>query len=229
MCDDDTDLLMQLDLNVANLNELAAVLDSRVVPGVIGVEGPPFAGKTTFATKLASRLGASLIPEHTDFDQYARDLALSPWPEDSVAATARQAHFYRVERKRTRVASEVLAQGLPVVMDRTTLSVVVYSLARAVTTRIAQSQGLRDLEILMKDTEVRFPQVLYLLQVPTSVLLQRSSQLAATGKPREIEPYLLLPSTLRILKYFYANITSRLRHCNVIVKSGFAVEPEFGG
>lgn len=226
---DDTGMLAEYGAGYTNLDNLAAILDARVVSGLIGIEGPPFAGKTTFATKLASELGAGLIPEHTDFDVGARKLALSPWPDDPAVAAARQAYFYQVERARAHEAMRLLGRGSPVVMDRTALSVVVYSLARATTIRMAQMPGFRDLDILIGEPEVRFPNVLYLLQVPEAVLLKRAQRLADTGKPREIEPFLLCPSTLRILNFFYADIASRLQHCNVVVKAGRTIVPESGG
>lgn len=219
----------EYDLDIVNLDELAAIFDSRILPGVIGVEGTPFAGKSTFATKLVAELGASFIPEHTDFDLQAGELALSPWPEDAAAATVRQAYFYQVERRRIETALEALSHGSSVVMDRTALSVVVYSLTRAATSGTVQKNELRDIDILLNDAGVRFPKVLYLLQTPTTIVLERARHLAAAGTPRAIEPFLLRPSTLQILNFFYVNITCRLRHCDVIIESGPASWLGFGG
>jgi thymidylate kinase len=210
------------------LDELASVLDSRVLSGAIGIEGTPFAGKSTLAAKLSSEFGATLIPEHTDFDLGARDLALSSWPNDPAVATARQAHFYRVERQRMEAAVKALAHGSSVVLDRTALSVIVYSLTRAVTDGESRISGLRDLDILLEDTGVRFPAVLYLLQVPVTVVLERARHLVATGTPRAIEPFLLDPTTLSLLNFFYTKISSRLRNCKVIVEGHSSITPDIG-
>jgi len=213
------DPLPDFDRDAGILDQLAAILDSRIVSGVVGVEGPPFAGKSTLARRLAAELGGSLISEHTDFDQHARELALSPWPEGSAAAAAeRQAYFYKVERHRNVAASKALAHGSPVVMDRTALSVVVYSLSRAATIGDFQAIGARDLGMLLNDSGICFPEVLYSLEVPTAVLLERARRLEDAGTPRAIEPFLLCPPTLLLLSAFYGEISRRFRRCKVIVK-----------
>ena len=222
----DASMSEKRDLDTTYLDELASVLDSRVLPGAIGLEGTPFTGKSTLAAKLVSDLNATLIPEHTDFDLRARDLALSLWPKDPAAAAARQANFYKVERQRIEAAVSALAQGSSVVLDRTALSVIVYSLTRAATDGTGGISKLRDLDVLLEDTGIRFPAVLYLLQVPVTVVIERARRLAATGSPRDIEPFLLRPMTLRLLNFFYTEISSRFRNCKVIVEGSSLVTPD---
>jgi thymidylate kinase len=208
----------------AYLDELAAILDARVVPGVIGIEGAAFAGKSTFAAVLAAETGATIIPEHTEFDPRAKALALSAWPDDSAAAFTRQRQFYLVERRRWEAVGKAVARGLRVILDRTALSVAAYSLARrASDTR--STGGFADIDLLREESGIGFPEILYLLRPPTAVLLERARWLAETGKPREIEPFLLLPSTLRLLNHYYDGVTSRLTRCIVVPKQPVADAP----
>ncbi|MEI6639516.1 MAG: hypothetical protein WCL46_07345 [Chlorobium sp.] len=205
------------DFDHSIFDQFAKIFDSRIMPGVIGLEGIPFAGKTTFAENLASTNGGIIIPEHTDFDLHARNLALSPWPENSTSAIARQNYFYFIEHRRAVAASYAVKNGSQVVMDRTALSVVVYSLTRAATGSCS-FKNIYDLKTISEDSGIRFPETLYLLLTPTDIALKRAMKLSDAGTPRSIESFFLDSQNLKLMNNFYEKITSRLHYCKVIIK-----------
>lgn len=112
------------------LDDVAALLNEYITPGLVGLEGPPYAGKTTMMHRLATEHGFKAVPEHLDFEPSLLALAHAPWPEDVEGMLARQHEFLRVEVARGRMAMAAADRGA--VMDRTIISVVGYLYARTI-------------------------------------------------------------------------------------------------
>jgi thymidylate kinase len=196
------------------ITRLAQCLDSRLLNGAVGLEGPPFAGKSTLVSMLASATGAVVVSEHTDFDPVMRTLALEKWPESVSDAVNRQRAFVEVELLRAGEADRIVQSGQVALMDRTALSVVIYSVARAVSD---DCKPLLDDAVHLSRTALRLPERLILLDADPTLLRERAARLIARGTPRPIESYLLLPDTLTRLRKYYALLATRVKRCHITV------------
>jgi thymidylate kinase len=113
------------------IRRLATVLRDNATRGLVGIEGAPFVGKSSFAARIAAEHNAWVIPEHTEFDDRARSLCSEKWPVDLTEALSRQQFMLSLDNERSRIVERGLSEARLVVLDRTFLSPIAYAVARA--------------------------------------------------------------------------------------------------
>lgn len=192
------------------LNDVVALLGRGRTPGLLGIEGLPYAGKTTLANRLAGRHGLLMVSEHTVFDPSLGHLARVPWPTDEESVLQRQREFLRVEARRSRVATA--SQG-GAVMDRTLISVIAHLYLR--TRRLQNGDGLLgrfldECAIEIDRGDIVIAQSLVFLPATPKLVLMLAQCAIRSGDQRMTEPFLLRRGVLADLYDFYRKLAVRL-------------------
>lgn len=192
------------------LNDVVTLLNRGRTPGLLGIEGLPYAGKTSLVNRLADRYGLVAVPEHTVFDPSLEHLARAPWPTDEESVLQRQREFLRVEVRRSRVATVAQAGAI---MDRTLLSVIAHLYLR--TRRLQNGDGLlsRFLDECTTEIDRRnivIAQSIVFLPATPKLVLMRARRAIHRGDQRMTEPFLLRRRVLADLNDFYRKLAVRL-------------------
>lgn len=191
---------------------VARLLAQKPHAGLLGLEGAPYAGKTTVATSLATRTGAIALPEHTLLSASVRKLSTAPWPSrEPERMLRRQLAFLEVEISRSRMARTLLQAGATVIMDRTVLSLFAYLHVRTQddpARAAVLAPFLERVRQLIAAQAVLMPATIWFLPVTFAEARSRASAANARGDQRATEPFLLLRSTLRALNTFYLSLAS---------------------
>jgi len=203
---------------------IARSIDNHSTVNLIGLEGPPYAGKTTFASNLGLEMKARSIPDPMQFEPRLAQYSKIPWPDDRPdLILERQLAFLNVEVMRCSLAVDLKNFGYPVIMDRTLISLLAYLYVR-VKLRPYQSEVL-DLYLghchsALKAETLVIPEKFYYLQTPTEECVTRSQRAIREGNRGCDDTYIIARDTVDALHDFYRGVFSRIKPCRVTYITG---------
>jgi thymidylate kinase len=193
------------------LGPLVDALETRADPGIVGVEGSVYAGKSTLCRDLARRLRAVVLEEHSRIPALRATIG-SPWPAGPAEQVARQRAILSEEASR---ADRVRRSGLgaaPLVLDRTLLSPIAYLYARVAAgdaseaTLAAVLDSARD---LLESGRALVPARIIYLSVDEAECRRRASA-TVEWPARGTETFLMLSRTIHAQRAFFESLASRM-------------------
>jgi thymidylate kinase len=184
------------------LCDLADALEARADEAIVGVEGPAYAGKSTYCRRLAESMDAEVLPELTRSPRM-RAMIAAPWPNVEAEQVRRQLAVLEEEGARV---DRVRAAGLHGrrVLDRTLLSPVAYLYARVEAGHASPASlaaVIAGARRLVEAGRALVPaRVVYLSVDPAEC--RRRSRETVERPARGTEPFLLMPRTIDCQRRF---------------------------
>lgn len=198
----------------------------KIVNGLIGIEGVPYAGKTSLAKSLGQKYQRQVVSDHTDFSWKLRAQAQQPWPYNDVnGILRRQNEFLTVERDRDSEALKHIAKDGAVLLDRTIFSILAYTAARLTHERktIVERTITGLVDALCSGTVNNhwlLPETIVWLRIPERDWIRRVKNAKLEGNRKGTEEFLFLSRTFRRLDNFYNNIFASIAGIHVIECAG---------
>ncbi len=176
----------------------------------IGLEGLPYAGKTTLSNKLVKNYKVSVIPEHTIGDNSLKELANKRWPNTKDLILKRQQLFLNHEM--VRKTHSLLFNNI-IIYDRTIISLIAYLHIR--TFKLVDGDTIIDSFInecknALNDGAISIPEFFVFLPATPEIVIQRAKIEKTKTFNRNTESFMLKKDVLIELYNLHSQLEIRL-------------------